>query len=72
VAYAPSSPASSGTDWHRAYRDVSALLRQFTAELRCDHGPESAELEAFEEFVAKDIARRRRSAATVALGPPEQ
>jgi hypothetical protein len=68
VAYAKSSPASSGTDWHRAYRDMTVLLRQFSADLRCGHGPESAEERAFEMFVLDDIAHRRRKAATVALG----
>ena len=67
VAYDTTSPGSSGTDWHRAYRDVTAMLRQFTADLRCGHGPEYADGELFEEFVANDIARRRRRAATVAL-----
>ncbi|MHB8335367.1 MAG: hypothetical protein ACYDEH_10810 [Acidimicrobiales bacterium] len=67
VAYDTTSPGSSGTDWHRAYRDVTAMLRQFTADLRCGHGPEYADGELFEEFVTNDIARRRRRAATVAL-----
>ena len=71
VAYATSSPASSGTDWHRAFRDITALLRQFTADLRCGHGPERAEREFFDDFVDEDIARRRRHAATVALGHSE-
>jgi hypothetical protein len=72
VAYAKSSPASSGTDWHRAYRDITALLRQFTADLRCGHGPESAETGAFDKFVAADVARRRRQATAAALGQSEQ
>ena len=72
VAYAKSSPASSGTDWHRAYRDITALLRQFTADLRCGHGPESAEPGAFDTFVAADVARRRRQATAAALGQSEQ
>jgi len=72
VSYAKSSPASSGTDWHRAFRDITSLLRQFTADLRCAHGPESAERESFDDFVRGDIARRRRHAATVALGHPEE
>ncbi len=67
VAYDTTSPGSSGTDWHRAYRDVTAMLRQFTADLRCGHGPEYADGELFEQFVGNDIARRRRRAATVAL-----
>jgi len=71
VAYAKSSPASSGTDWHRAFRDITAMLRQFTADLRCAHGPGHAEEETFDHFVKEDIARRRRHAATVALGHSE-
>src|ERR1039458_3864019 len=71
AAYATSSPASSGTDWHRAFRDITAMLRQFTADLRCAHGPEHAERKSFDEFVHEDIARRRRLAATVALGHSE-
>ncbi len=68
ASYDASSPASSATDWHRAFRDVTALLRQFTADLRCGHGPEHGDVELFGMFVATDIARRRRRAATVALG----
>jgi hypothetical protein len=72
AAYAKSSPASSGTDWHRAFRDIAALLRTFTADLRCGHGPECAETEAFDRFVADDVARRRRRATAAALGESEQ
>ena len=72
IAYATSSPGSAGMEWHRALRDVSALLRQFTADLRCDHGPDCATREQFDEFVLKDIARRRRRAATVALGHSDE
>lgn len=71
VAYATTSPGSAGMEWHRALRDMSALLRQFTADLRCAHGPEHADPAALDEFVLKDIARRRRRAATVALGHSE-
>ena len=72
VAYAKSSPGSAGTDWHRAFRDIATLLRQFTADLRCGHGAEYAEGELFDKYVAEDLARRRRRAATVALGESEQ
>jgi hypothetical protein len=71
VAYATTSPASAGTDWHRAFRDLAALLRQFTADLRCGHGPEYVDPATFDDFAVGDIARRRRRAATVALGRPE-
>ena len=71
VAYATTSPASAGTDWHRAFRDLVTLLRQFTADLRCGHGPEYEDRATFESFVVEDSALRRRRAATVALGHPE-
>jgi hypothetical protein len=72
VSYDQSSPASSATDWHRAFRDISGLLRQFTADLRCGHEPEYAQVELFDTFVTNDIAKRRRRAATVALGLSEE
>jgi len=68
VAYGPDAPGTAATDWHRALRDLSAMLRQFNADLRCGHGPDDARIEQVEQFVARDIARRRRRAATVALG----
>ena len=67
VAYGPDAPATAATDWHRALRDLTAMLRQFSADLRCGHGPDDAVDEKVKEFVARDIARRRRHAATVAL-----
>jgi hypothetical protein len=68
VAYGPDAPGTAATDWHRALRDLTAMLRQFSADLRCGHGPEDAVNEQVEQFVERDIARRRRRAATVALG----
>jgi len=68
VAYGPDAPGTAATDWHRALRDLTAMLRQFSADLRCRHGPDDARIEQIEQFVARDIARRRRRAATVALG----
>lgn len=73
VAYDPSSPASGAVDWHRAYRDVVALLRTFTANIRCseEHVPSrlipALDEKFFAEFVALDIARRRREAIDRAL-----
>jgi hypothetical protein len=68
IAYGPDAPGTAGTDWHRALRDLTAMLRQFSAELRCGHGPDDARIEQVDLFVARDIACRRRRAATVALG----
>jgi hypothetical protein len=68
VAYGPDAPGTAATDWHRALRDLTAMLRQFSADLRCGHGPADVSIEQVDQFVARDIARRRRRAATVALG----
>jgi len=68
VAYGVDAPGTAATDWLRALRDLSAMLRQFSADLRCGHGPADAAIEQIDQFVARDIARRRRRAATVALG----
>ena len=75
VAYDPSSPASAGTDWHRAYRDITSQLRSFSGYLRCtntEHFPSRPVLvgdeEAWTKFVGEDVAERRRRAVASALG----
>ncbi len=75
VAYDPSSPASSGTDWHRAYRDITSQLRSFSGYLRCtntEHFPSRPVLaedeEAWRTFVTDDVVRRRREAVERVLG----
>jgi hypothetical protein len=68
LAYGPDAPATAATDWHRALRDLTAMLRQFSADLRCGHGPDDVSTEQVDQFVSRDIARRRRRAATIALG----
>jgi hypothetical protein len=79
VAYDKTAPGSSGTDWHRAYRDMVILLRTFTGHLQCTtaaHQPSrpvpGTDEAAWEKFVADDVARRRRRATTAALGQSEQ
>jgi len=79
VAYDKTAPGSSGTDWHRAYRDMVILLRTFTGHLQCTtaaHQPSrpvpGTDEAAWEKFVADDIARRRRQATAAALGQSEQ
>ncbi|NNN10177.1 MAG: hypothetical protein HKL85_13425 [Acidimicrobiaceae bacterium] len=74
IAYDRDSPGSSAVDWHRALRDVSALLRQFTSSLRCsttEHFPvrlaPQVDPEAFEKYVLELAAQRRREAIGRAL-----
>ena len=74
VAYDPSSPASAGTDWHRAYRDLTSQLRTFRGNLRCtntEHFPSRPipvmDEESWAKFIADDVADRRRQAVARAL-----
>ncbi len=71
-SYADTAPATAPLDWLRALRDVSALLRAWTAETGCGttHQEPPTSLRALDEsawaaFVAADVERRRRDA-----GPP--
>ena len=75
VAYDASSPASSGTDWHRAYRDITSQLRSFSGYLRCTNSEHFSsrpvlveDEEVWRTFVTDDVARRRREAIDRALG----
>ena len=78
VAYDPSSPASAGTEWFRAYRDITSQLRTFSGYLRCtttEHFPSRPVLagddEAWTKFVGEDVAERRRRAVAAALSSVE-
>jgi hypothetical protein len=68
VSYGTVSPGAAGTDWHRAYRDLTMLLRQFTSRLTCgaEH-KEGARRPATNrndvaEFIAGDVDARRERA----------
>lgn len=67
IAYAPSSPASAGTDWHRGFALIESRLREWTAHCGCttQHREPVQTLRAvgvdgFERWVEDDIARRRQ------------
>lgn len=40
VAYGPDARGMAGTDWHRALRDLTVMLRQFAADLTCAAAPD--------------------------------
>ena len=75
ISYDQSSPASGAVDWHRALRDVSALLRQFSTSLPCtanEHLPPTRLIPVidqgeFEDWVVKIVMERRRHAIDLAL-----
>lgn len=66
VAYSTSAPGTAGVDWHRAMRDVEALMKQWVdGPVSCSdasHVERKTPLEEkeWEEYVANDIAARRR------------
>ena len=74
-AFSNGSPKSAAVDYFRAEKFVVEALKAETSRLRCtldEHFPPrpvpSIDDKLFDEFVAEDIARRRREAIDRALG----
>lgn len=66
ISYLPVAPATAPVEWMRALRDISALLRTWTAEYACrashqePHGNlRSGDDEGWQDYVAGDVKRRR-------------
>jgi len=74
VNYGETAPGTAAVDWHRAFRDVEARLREWTAQLACGatherrtrqgHPTTSGEWDA---FIEEDVERRSRRAIDDAL-----
>jgi len=65
-SFSTSAPATAPMDFFRAFRDATAMLRSFTAELSCARAheeqtarPRPIATEEWESFVAADVARRQ-------------
>lgn len=68
MCYSDSSPATAGVEWHRAFRDIEARLREWTSTLACgsahdprprpDRVPDAPE---WEDFVAADTHGRAQA-----------
>jgi hypothetical protein len=65
MCYANTSPPSAAVEWHRAFRDIEARLREWTSTLPCgsDHDPRprptrTIDEDEWTEFVAEDVAGR--------------
>jgi hypothetical protein len=74
VSYADTAPATAAVDWHRAFRDIEARLREWTAQLSCGATHESrlrqirpVQPDEWDHFVQDDMARRDSAALAVAL-----
>jgi hypothetical protein len=66
VAYAKTAPGSAGVDWHRALRDIEALITRWSAgPVACVGGHKvtkkmsSVDNDAFGEFLTQDLTKRR-------------
>jgi hypothetical protein len=78
LSYAETAPATGAVEWHRALRDVEAMLRDWTGQHGCGathndrdrrlRPPATAE---WEQFVVSDLERRRRGAVADALSEEE-
>ena len=68
MCYSDTSPPTAGVEWHRAFRDIEARLREWTSTLACGsvHVPRTrparpTDPAEWDEFVADDTRRRAAS-----------
>ena len=73
ACYAPASPATAAVEFHRARRDIEALLRAWVAGLRCEGGHDPAHdkarrlaAEGWEDWLARESGRRQAETAPAA------
>ena len=69
VSYADTAPGTAAADWHRAFRDIEARLREWTAQIDCgaEHEPRTrqkvdVDREEWDQFVKAEISRREPKA----------
>jgi hypothetical protein len=73
VSYSSKAPGASGTDWHRAYRDITGILKLIVAKLKCERehvAPierPATDPDAFHKFMTDDVAQRRQLALQRAM-----
>jgi hypothetical protein len=74
VNYGETAPGTAGVDWHRAFRDIEARLREWTAQLACGatHEPRTRQAHVktagqWDAFIEEDVERRSRRAIDDAL-----
>jgi len=69
VNYGETAPGTAGVDWHRAFRDIEARLREWTGLLACGaahevrtHQTRSLDADQWDHFVTSDMNERKRKA----------
>ncbi len=83
MSYSDTSPPSAAVEWHRAFRDIEARLREWTATLPCGscHDPRTRPTPIVDDgewaaYIAQDAARRsseagRRNRTGTAAAPSD-
>ena len=73
ACYAPASPATAAVEFHRALRDMEAVLRTWVADLRCEGGHDPSHdkgrrlpAEGWERWLDGEAGRRQGQAASSA------
>lgn len=74
VNYGDTAPGTAAVDWHRAFRDIEARLREWTGQLACGaaHEPRSRgchiiDPDEWERFVVDNADHRTHRAVTSAM-----
>jgi hypothetical protein len=69
VNYSETAPGTAGVDWHRAFKDVEARLREWTGQLACGathevrtHQIRSLDADEWDHFVNSDMTERKKKA----------
>jgi len=78
ISYAATAPASAALEWHRALRDIEAMLREWTGEHGCGatHNDRDRRLRPptpleWAKFVQADVEDRERTAIDGAFDAEE-
>jgi len=74
INYGETAPGTAGVDWHRAFRDIEARLREWTTQLACGatHEPRTRQGHVttagqWDAFVREDVECRSRQAVDDAV-----
>jgi hypothetical protein len=74
VNYSDTAPGSAAVEWHRAFRDIEARLREWTSQLACGathevraHQVRSLDSGEWDQFVNEDVNRRDSQAVASTL-----
>ena len=69
VNYGETAPGTAGVDWHRAFKEVEARLREWTGQLACGavhevrtHQIRSLDCDEWDHFVKSDMTERKTKA----------